>query len=48
MAGRQIKITHDLAYIEYRKVVSNILSPLVAHFQVFTRLMKGKFDSYVL
>ena len=32
----------------YRKVVSSSLSRLVAHFQIFRRLMKGKFDAYVL
>ena len=34
--------------IAYRKVASNSLSRLVAHFQIFRRLMKGKFDAYVL
>jgi hypothetical protein len=32
----------------YRKVESSSLSRLVAHFQIFRRLMKGKFDAYVL
>ena len=32
----------------YRKVASRNLSRLVAHFQIFRRLMKGKFDAYVL
>ena len=32
----------------YRKVASSSLSWLVAHFQIFRRLMKGKFDAYVL
>ena len=33
---------------EYRKVESSRPSWLVAHFQIFRRLMKGKFDAYVL
>ena len=32
----------------YRKVANNSLSRLVARFQTFRRLMKGKFDAYVL
>ena len=32
----------------YRKVASSSLSRLVAQFQIFRRLMKGKFDAYVL
>ena len=32
----------------YRKVASSSLSWLVAHFQIFISLMKGKFDAYVL
>ena len=32
----------------YRKVANSSLSRLVARFQIFRRLMKGKFDSYVL
>ena len=32
----------------YRKVASSSLSRLVAHFQLFSRLMKGKFDANVL
>ena len=32
----------------YRKVASSSLSWLVAHFQIFRRLMKRKFDAYVL
>ena len=32
----------------YRKVVNSSLSQLVARFQIFRRLMKGKFDAYVL
>ena len=34
--------------IVYRKVASSSLSRLVAHFLIFRRLMKGKFDAYVL
>ena len=34
--------------INYRKVASSRLSRLVAHFQIFRRLMKGKFDAYGL
>ena len=36
------------SYFTYRKVPSSSLSCLVAQFQVFRRLMKGKFDAYVL
>ena len=32
----------------YRKVANSSLSWLVARFQTFRRLMKGKFDAYVL
>ena len=32
----------------YRKVANSSLSRLVAHFQIFRRFMKGKFDAYVL
>ena len=32
----------------YRKVASSRLSRLVAHFELFRRLMKGIFDAYVL
>jgi len=32
----------------YRKVANSSLSQLVARFQIFRRLMKGKFDAYVL
>ena len=32
----------------YHKVENCSLSWLVAHFQIFRRLMKGKFDAYVL
>ena len=32
----------------YHKVASSSLSLLVAHFLIFWRLMKGKFDDYVL
>ena len=32
----------------YRKVANSSLSWLVARFQIFRRLMKGKFDAYVL
>jgi hypothetical protein len=38
--------------IEYnakdRKIASSRLSRLVAHIRIFRRLMKGKFDAYVL
>ena len=34
--------------LEYRKVASSSMSRLVAHIQIFRRLMKGKFDAYVL
>ena len=39
--------THPLL-MKYRKVASSNLSQLVTHFQIFRRLMKGKFDSYAL
>ena len=32
----------------YRKVANSSLSWLVARFQIFRRLVKGKFDAYVL
>ena len=32
----------------YHKVASSSLSQLEPHFQIFRRLMKGKFDAYVL
>ena len=32
----------------YRKVASNSMSRLVAHLMIFIRLMKGKFDAYVV
>ena len=35
-------------HLNYRKVASSSLSWLVAHFQIFRRLMKGKFDTYIL
>ena len=37
-----------LTYLTYRKVVNSSLSLLVARFQIFWRLMKRKFDSYLL
>ena len=40
---------HQLKYIStYPKVASSSMSRLVAHFQIFRRLMKGKFDAYVV
>ena len=38
----------NVRFFTYRKVASSSLSRLVAHFQIFRRLMKGKFDAYVL
>ena len=38
---------HSLAETIYHKVVSSSTSWLVAHFQIFRRLMKGKFEAYV-
>ena len=35
-------------FITYRKIASSSMSWLVAHSQIFSRLMKGKFDAYVL
>ena len=37
-----------LVLFAYRKVASSRLSRLVAHPRIFRRLMKGKFDPYVL
>ena len=34
--------------LTFRKVASSSKSQLLAHFQIFRRLMKGKFDAYVL
>ena len=34
--------------LAYRKVASSRLSRLIAHPRIFRRLMKGKFDAYVL
>ena len=36
------------SWLYYRKVARSSLSRLVAQFQIFRRLMKGKFDAYVL
>ena len=36
---------HDITYC---KVANSSLSRLVAHILIFRRLMKGKFDAYVL
>ena len=41
-------ITRKAGIIRYCKVMSSSMSRLVAHFQIFRRLMKGKFDAYVL
>ena len=41
-------IKYLLVQLTYRKVASSRLSRLVAHFLIFRRLMKGKFDVYVL
>ena len=35
-------------FITYHKIASSSMSWLVAHIQIFSRLMKGKFDAYVL
>ena len=35
-------------YLKYRKAASSSLSRLVELFLIFRRLMKGKFDAYVL
>ena len=43
-----VKIVKLEEIITYRKVASSSMSRLVAHFQIFRRLMKGKFDAYVL
>ena len=44
----RIEVKDGIVLLVYRKVVSSSLSRLVAHFQIFRRLMKGKFDAYVL
>ena len=36
------------SHYTYRKVASSRLSRLVAHSRIFRRLMKGKFEAYVL
>ena len=41
-------ITLSVVCIKYRKDASSRLSWLLAHPIVFRRLMKGKFDAYVL
>jgi hypothetical protein len=38
----------DFLKINYCKVANSSLSRLVAHFLIFKRLMKGKFNAYVL
>ena len=38
----------DQEAVTYRKVASSSLSRLVAHFQTFRRLMKGKSNAYVV
>ena len=38
----------SVSFYTYRKVASSSMSWLVAHFQIFRRLKKGKFDAYVL
>ena len=38
---------HDHCF-DYRKVASSRLSQLVPHIRIIRRLMKGKFDAYVL
>ena len=42
----EVKVNKDI--FKYRKVASSRLSWLVAHIRIFRRLMKGKFDAYVL
>ena len=44
----QKKVDKFITNEMYRKVASSRLYRLVAHFQIFRRLMKGKFDAYVL
>ena len=47
--ARQTHQNHlTVANGKYRKVASSNLSWLVAHFQIFRRLIKGKFDAYAL
>ena len=41
-------LRHYYSVFDYRKVASSSMSQLVAHFLIFRRLMKGKFDAYVL
>ena len=44
----QRTVSSLIYFFNYRKVASSSLSRLVAHFQISRRLMKGKFDAYVL
>ena len=49
LAGyKESRILSGGCKIRYRKVANSSLSQLVAHFQIFRRLVKGKFDAYVL
>ena len=50
--ARSWSIVHYVHWIRrsniYRKVASSSMSRLVAHLMIFRRLMKGKFDTYVV
>ena len=43
-----LNISFSIMHCTYRKVASSRPSQLVAHFQIFRRLMKGKIDAYGL
>ena len=43
------KLAGNVLFVnEYRKVASSSMPWIVEHYQIFRRLMKGKFDAYVL
>ena len=44
----KIRAKANIYEIDFCNVARSSLSQLVAHFQIFRRLMKGKFDAYVL
>ena len=47
VSGENLHLINNL-FQSYCRIASSSLSQLVAHFQVFRRPMKGKFDGYVL
>ena len=48
LAISTISLTRTFLIFTYRKVARSRLSRLVAHPRIFRRLMKGKFDPYLL